>query len=72
MSVPGLFTHGSPRHHLPHPVIPTRLLLVAHAAFVQAFTMLRAAPPVGFVLVMALLKGHHSSTEGYLSERSLT
>ena len=56
MSVPGLFTHGSPRHHLPHPVIATRLLLVAHAAFVQGFTMLRAAPPVGFVLATALEK----------------
>jgi hypothetical protein len=56
MSVPGLFTHGSPQHHLPHPAIPTRLMLAAHAAFVEAFAMLRAAPPDGFVLANALEK----------------
>jgi hypothetical protein len=53
MSVPGLFTHGSPNHRLPHPPVPVRLLLAAHAAFVEAFAMLRAAPPAGFVLVSA-------------------
>ena len=56
MSVPGLFTHGSPNHQLPHPPIPTRLLLAADAAFVEAFTMLRSAPPDGFVLATALEK----------------
>ncbi len=56
MSVPGLFTYGSSGHCLPHPPIPRRLLLAAHAAFVQAFAMLRAAPPDGFVLATALEK----------------
>ena len=56
MSVPGLFTHGSPNRRLPHPPIPTRMLLAAHAAFIEAFTMLRAAPPAGFVLATALEK----------------
>ena len=56
MSVPGLFTHGSANHQLPHPPIPTRLLLAAHAAFIEAFSMLRAAPPDGFVLATALEK----------------
>jgi hypothetical protein len=56
MSVPGLFTHGSPRHRLPHPAVATRLLLAAHAAFVQALAMLRAAPPKQFVLATALEK----------------
>jgi hypothetical protein len=53
MSVPGLFTHGSQHHHLPHPAIPSRLLIAAHSAFMQAFEMLRAAPPDGFVLSTA-------------------
>ena len=53
MSVPGLFTHGSPNYRLPHPRIPTRLLLAAHAAFIEAFAMLRAAPPAGFLLATA-------------------
>jgi len=56
MSVPGLFTLGSPSHRLPHPAIPTRLLLAAHAAFVEAFTMLRTTPPPGFLLAHALEK----------------
>lgn len=56
MSVPGLFTHGSANHQLPHPPIPTRLLLAAHAALIEAFSMLRAAPPDGFVLATALEK----------------
>lgn len=56
MSVPGLFTHGSPNYQLPHPPIPIRLLLAAHAAFIEAFSMLRATPPSGFVLATALEK----------------
>ena len=56
MSFPGLFTHGSPNHQLPHPPISTRLLLAVHAAFIEAFTVLRAAPPAGFVLATALEK----------------
>lgn len=56
MSVPGLFTHGSANYQLPHPPIPVRLLLAAHAAFIEAFAMLRAAPPGGFVLATALEK----------------
>ena len=56
MSVPGLFTHDSPNYQLPHPPVPTRLLLAAHAAFIEAFAMLRAAPPAGFVLAIALEK----------------
>ncbi len=53
MSVPGLFTYRSPRHRLPHPAVATRLLLAAHAAFAEAFSMLRAKPPKQFVLATA-------------------
>ena len=56
MSVPGLFTHGSSNHQLPHPPIPVRLMLAVQAAFVEAFDMLRTAPPAGFVLATALEK----------------
>lgn len=63
----GIFTHGSPNHQLPHPPIPTRLLLAVHAAFIEAFAMLRATPPSGFVLATALEKEITRQVKGILA-----
>lgn len=63
----GLFTHAAPNHRLPHPPIPTRLLLAAHAAFIEAFVILRATPPAGFVLSTALEKEITRQLKGILA-----
>lgn len=62
----GIFTHASPNHQLPHPPIPIRLMLAAHAAFVAAFTMLRTIPVEGFVLATALEKEITRQLKGIL------
>jgi hypothetical protein len=52
MSVPGFFT-AVPDYGLPHPQIPLRVILTTHLALVKAFELLRAEPPVGFLLPIA-------------------
>jgi hypothetical protein len=50
--MPGFFV-DDPDFRLPHPQIPLRLILVVHLALTKAFELLRAQPPVGFVLSAA-------------------
>lgn len=52
MSVPGFFTE-IPAFRLPHPPVPTRIILIIHFALVKAFELLRSKPPAGFSLATA-------------------
>jgi hypothetical protein len=63
----GLFTHGGPHNQLPHPPISTRLLLAVHAAIAEAFAILRAKPPAGFVLSNSLEKEITRQVKGILA-----
>ena len=52
MNVPGFFT-ALPKHELPHPAVPLRVILAVHLALIRAFELLRASPPVHFALSTA-------------------
>jgi len=52
MNVPGFFT-ALPRHELPHPPVPLRVILIVHLALIRAFELVRAHPPDGFILSTA-------------------
>lgn len=52
MNMPGFFV-ADPDYRLPHPRIPLRIVLVAHAALTRAFQLLRAKPPTGFIFANA-------------------
>jgi len=52
MNMPGFFV-ADPDYRLPHPRIPLRIVLVAHAALTRAFQLLRAKPPAGFIFANA-------------------
>jgi hypothetical protein len=50
--MPGFFVSG-PAYRLPHPNLDARVVLITHRALVEAFRLLRARPPSGFVLATA-------------------
>ena len=50
--MPG-FLVSNPVYRLPHSNVDARILLITHRALVEAFRLLRAQPPAGFVLATA-------------------
>jgi len=51
--MPGFFV-SDPAYRLPHPNLDARVILITHRALVEAFRLLRAHPPAGFVLGTAI------------------
>lgn len=71
MSGSGFFTTFPPRQ-LPHPVVPLRIILAAHAALTKAFEILHSSPPEGFRLENALEDAITRQLHGLLEDRFLS